>query len=374
MGTAKVSTTASGSGGGAGGFGGGAGSAAGAALVTDEIGAHNRPGVPHGALQALVSKAAMHSISILIFFCSILPSMTVQDSSPLAGLPILGETVHQNYPTASLYVVATPIGNVTDISLRALHVLSLVDAIACEDTRNTAQLMNRFGLHKPLLAAHMHNEREAAQGLVARLQAGERIALVSDAGTPAVSDPGARIVDAVRAAGLRVIPLPGASAAVTALSASGLVNDQFHFVGFLPSKARQREVMLQGLAAAQATLVFYEAPHRIVECAQALAEAFGPARQVVFARELTKLFEQIHRCPLGEAAAWLRSDANHEKGEFVVLVEGAPPAEQGQDAEADRVLQILLAELPVKQAASLAAQITGKKKNALYDRALELKR
>jgi len=299
--------------------------------------------------------------------------MTAQDSSPLAALPILGETVHQNYPTASLYVVATPIGNVTDISLRALHVLSLVDAVACEDTRNTAQLMNRFGLHKPLIAAHMHNEREAAEGLIARLQAGERIALVSDAGTPAVSDPGARIVDAVRAAGLRVIPLPGASAAVAALSASGLVNDQFHFVGFLPSKAKQREAVLQGLVAAPATLVLYEAPHRIVECAQALADVFGAGRQVVFAREVTKLFEQIHRCPLGEAVSWLKSDANHEKGEFVVLVEGAPPADEGQDAETDRILQILLAELPVKQAATLAAQITGKKKNALYDRALELK-
>ena len=373
-GTAKVSTTASGSGGGAGGFGLGAGTAAGGALVTDVIGAHNRPGVPQGALQALASTAeAMQSISLLILFDSILPPMTAQDSSPLTSLPVLGETVHQTYPTASLYVVATPIGNVADISLRALHVLSLVDAVACEDTRNTAQLMNRFGLHKPLIAAHMHNEREAADGLVARLLAGERIALVSDAGTPAVSDPGARIVDAVRAAGLRVIPLPGASAAVAALSASGLVNDQFHFVGFLPSKAKQRETVLQGLVAAPATLVFYEAPHRIVECAQALADAFGVARQVVFAREVTKLFEQIHRCPLGEAVAWLKSDANHEKGEFVVLVEGAPPAAEGQDAEADRILQILLAELPVKQAASLAAQITGKKKNALYDRALELK-
>ena len=299
--------------------------------------------------------------------------MTAQDSSPLAGLPILGETVHQTYPTASLYVVATPIGNVTDITLRALHVLSLVDAVACEDTRNTAQLMNRFGLHKPLIAAHMHNEREAAEGLIARLLAGERIALVSDAGTPAVSDPGARIVDAVRAAGLRVIPLPGASAAVAALSASGLVNDQFHFVGFLPSKSKQRETVLQGLLAAPATLVFYEAPHRIVECAQALAEVFGADRQVVFAREVSKLFEQIHRCPLGEAVSWLKSDANHEKGEFVVLIEGAPPAAEGQDAETDRILQILVAELPVKQAAALAAQITGKKKNALYDRALELK-
>jgi 16S rRNA (cytidine1402-2'-O)-methyltransferase len=299
--------------------------------------------------------------------------MTAQDSNPLANLPILGETVHQTYPKASLYVVATPIGNVADISLRALHVLSLVDAVACEDTRNTAQLMNRFGLHKPLIAAHMHNEREAADGLISRLQAGERIALVSDAGTPAVSDPGARIVDAVRAAGLRVIPLPGASAAVAALSASGLVNDQFHFIGFLPSKAKQREAVLQGLLAAPATLVFYEAPHRIVECAQALADVFGAARQVVFAREVTKLFEQIHRCTLGDAVAWLRSDANHEKGEFVVLVEGAPPAEEGHDGETDRILKILLAELPLKQAAALAAQITGKKKNALYDRALELK-
>ncbi|AKU23322.1 16S rRNA (cytidine(1402)-2'-O)-methyltransferase [Massilia sp. NR 4-1] len=299
--------------------------------------------------------------------------MTVQDSSPIANLPIMGEAAHQFYPSATLYVVATPIGNVTDISLRALHILSLADAVACEDTRNTAQLMNRFGISKPLLAAHMHNEREAAQMLIARLQAGERIALVSDAGTPAVSDPGARIVDAVRAAGLNVVPLPGASAAVTALSASGLVNDEFHFVGFLPSKAKQRESVLQSLAAAKPILVFYEAPHRILECAAALKEAFGPERQVVFARELTKLFEEIHRCPLADAEAWLRADIHREKGEYVVLVDGAPAAEEEDDAEAERVLGILLAELPVKQAASLAAQITGRKKNALYDRALQLK-
>ncbi|UTY57264.1 16S rRNA (cytidine(1402)-2'-O)-methyltransferase [Massilia sp. erpn] len=299
--------------------------------------------------------------------------MTVQDSSPIANLPIMGEAAHQTYPSATLYVVATPIGNVTDISLRALHILSLADAVACEDTRNTAQLMNRFGISKPLLAAHMHNEREAAQMLIARLQAGERIALVSDAGTPAVSDPGARIVDAVRAAGLNVVPLPGASAAVTALSASGLVNDEFHFVGFLPSKAKQRESVLQSLAAAKPILVFYEAPHRILECAAALKEAFGPERQVVFARELTKLFEEIHRCPLADADAWLRADAHREKGEYVVLVDGAPAADEEDDAEAERVLSILLAELPVKQAAALAAQITGRKKNALYDRALQLK-
>ncbi|KQW89915.1 16S rRNA methyltransferase [Massilia sp. Root418] len=298
--------------------------------------------------------------------------MTVQATS-IATLPVLGETANQTYPIATLYVVATPIGNVTDISLRALHVLSLVDAVACEDTRNTAQLMTRFGLHKPLIAAHQHNEREAAEALVARLQAGERIALVSDAGTPAVSDPGARIVDAVRAAGLRVVPLPGASAAVAAISASGLLNDQFHFIGFLPSKAKQRDTMLQQLRNVTATMVFYEAPHRIVECAAALAAAFEPTRQVVFARELTKLFEEIHRCPLSDAVAWLGADAHREKGEYVVLVEGVAEAEDAQDAEAERILALLVAELPVKQAAALTAQITGRKKNALYERALQMK-
>jgi len=299
--------------------------------------------------------------------------MTVQESSVLATLPVLGETALQTYPTATLYVVATPIGNVTDISLRALHVLTLVDAIACEDTRNTSHLLQRFGIHKPLVAAHMHNEREAAQMIVQRLQAGERIALVSDAGTPGVSDPGAKIVDAVIAAGLRVVPLPGASAAVTALSASGLINDQFHFVGFLPAKAKQRETVLNGLRSVTATMVFYEAPHRIAECAAALAAAFEPTRQVVFARELTKLFEEIQRCTLSEAAAWIAADAHREKGEYVVLLAGAPEATDAGDAEAERILNILLAECSVKQAASLAAQITGRKKNALYDRALALR-
>ncbi|QBE63888.1 16S rRNA (cytidine(1402)-2'-O)-methyltransferase [Pseudoduganella lutea] len=299
--------------------------------------------------------------------------MTVHESSPIAALPVLGETALQTYPTATLYVVATPIGNVTDIGLRALHVLGLVDAVACEDTRNTSHLMQRFGISKPLLAAHMHNEREAGETIVRRLQAGERIALVSDAGTPAVSDPGAKIVDAVRAAGLRVVPLPGASAAVTALSASGLINDQFHFVGFLPAKAKQRETALAALRNVTATMVFYEAPHRIAEFTQALVAVFEPTRQVVFARELTKLFEEIHRCPLSDAMAWLAGDAHREKGEFVVLLEGAAAQSDAQDAEAERVLKILLAELPLKQAASLAAQITGAKKNALYDRALALK-
>jgi 16S rRNA (cytidine1402-2'-O)-methyltransferase len=233
-------------------------------------------------------------------------------------------------------------------------------------------LLSRYGLSKTLLAAHEHNEREAAEKIVARLQAGERIALVSDAGTPAVSDPGARIVDAVLRAGLRALPLPGPSAAVTALSVSGLVNDQFQFIGFLPSKARQREIVLAGLAAVPATLVLYEAPHRIIETIDALLQAFGPARQIVLARELTKLFESVHRCSLSEAPAWLAADANRQKGEFVLLIEAAPVA-LDDSAEGERVLQILLAELSIKQASALAAQITGQKKNALYERALALK-
>ena len=299
--------------------------------------------------------------------------MTVQEISSIASLPIMTEAAHQIYPIATLYIVATPIGNVTDISLRALHLLSLADAVACEDTRNTAHLLTRFGLNKPLIAAHQHNEREVAETLIARLHAGERIALVSDAGTPAVSDPGARIVDAVRAAGLRVLPLPGPSAAITAISASGLLNDQFYFVGFLPAKAKQRENMLHSLRGVTATMVFYEAPHRILDCATALAAAFEPTRQVVFARELTKLFEEIHRCPLSEAESWIRADAHREKGEFVVLLEGATEAQDAEDVEAERILNILLAECSVKQAANLTAQITGRKKNALYERALQLK-
>lgn len=285
---------------------------------------------------------------------------------------IMSEVAQQSYPSATLYVVATPIGNTADIGLRALHVLSTADAVACEDTRNTAHLLSRYGLSKELIAAHQHNEREAAQKILARLQAGQRIALVSDAGTPAVSDPGARIVDAVHAAGLRVMPLPGASAAVTALSASGLVQDCFQFVGFLPSKPKQREAALAALRETSSTLVFYEAPHRIVETVQAIASAFEPSRRIVFARELTKLFEQIYRCSLAEAEAWLLADPNRQKGEFVLVVEGAPQAD-GDQAEAERILRILLAECPLKQAASLAAQITGLKKNALYDRALQLK-
>jgi 16S rRNA (cytidine1402-2'-O)-methyltransferase len=296
-----------------------------------------------------------------------------QPDSTLSSLPLLQEVAQQIYPAATLYVVATPIGNAADISLRALHVLTIADAVACEDTRNTGHLLTRYGLAKELVAAHEHNEREAADKLIRRLQTGQRIALVSDAGTPAVSDPGARIVDAVRTAGLRVMPLPGASAALAALSASGLVRDRFYFVGFLPSKAKQRDTELVQLRNIAATLVFYEAPHRITESVAALAAAFEPTRQIVFARELTKLFEEIHRCSLADATAWLAADSNRQKGEYVLLVEGASDVVDEDDAEADRVLTVLLSECSVKQAAALAAQLTGQKKNALYERALRIK-
>ena len=299
--------------------------------------------------------------------------MTDQQTIDIARLPVMGEAAQQSYPTATLYVVATPIGNVTDITLRALHLLALSDVIACEDTRKTGALLQRFGLSKQTIAAHQHNEREVAEKIVERLQAGQRVALVSDAGTPGVSDPGARIVDVVRAAGLNVVPLPGPSAAITALSASGLVNDRFHFVGFLPAKAKGREAALASLVRETSTLVLYEAPHRIVDCVEALAAAFEPTRQVVFARELSKMFEEVHRCELKDALAWVKADQHRERGEFVVLVAGAVEASDAEDVEAERILQILLSECSVKQAANLAAQITGRKKNALYERALQIK-
>jgi 16S rRNA (cytidine1402-2'-O)-methyltransferase len=288
-------------------------------------------------------------------------------------IPLLADEIaQQNYPSGALYIIATPIGNVADISLRALHVLSIVDAVACEDTRNTGILLSRYGLSKPLIAAHEHNERDVAQRLISRMQTGERIALVSDAGTPAISDPGARIVDAVRSAELRIIPLPGPSAPIAAISASGLVNDQFLFVGFLPSSSSQRKEALAKLRQQQATLVFLESPHRVLETLEIMSQTFEPARQIIIARELTKLFEEIHRCPLSEAVSWMQSNANHAKGEFVLLLEGVTTVTDTVAIEAERVLSILLTELSVSQAVALAARITGQKKNTLYQRALEV--
>lgn len=256
---------------------------------------------------------------------------------------------------------------------RAIDVLRQVPWVAAEDTRHSAPLLKHFGSKARLLAAHRHNEEEAAQQVIARLAVGESVALVSDAGTPAVSDPGARLVARVRTAGYRVVPLPGPCAAVAALSASGLAEAHFLFYGFLPAKARQREAALRELASLPCALVFYEAPHRILETVAALATVYGAERTLVMARELSKLFESIHSCPLGAAHEWLLADANRQRGEFVLLVSGAPAA--GDDGEGERVLTLLLDEgLPVKQAAKLAHAITGAAKNALYERALSLKK
>lgn len=273
-------------------------------------------------------------------------------------------------------MVATPLGNLGDLTARAADVLRAVHWVAAEDTRHSAPLLRHLGASARLLAAHEHNEEAAARQVIDRLAAGESVALVSDAGTPAISDPGARLVARVREAGYRVVPLPGACAAVTALSASGATAPHWLFYGFLPTKAKQRAEALRELAALPMALVFYEAPHRIVEAVGALAQAFGSERRIVIARELTKLFETIHACPLGDAGAWLAADANRQKGEFVLIVD-APEAGSGSgdgEAEAVRVLKLLLDDgLPVKQAAKLASAITGAAKNALYERALALR-
>ncbi len=270
-------------------------------------------------------------------------------------------------------MVATPIGNVADITLRALHVLGVVERIAAEDTRNSGQLLARYGIAKPLLAVHEHNERAAAARIVEYLQAGERIAYVSDAGTPGISDPGLRLVDAVREAGLAVVPLPGASALTTTLSVTGDWASTFAFFGFLPAKAKQRAAQLHQLAGHTQALVFYEAPHRIVETVQALVDAFGGERRLLIARELTKLHEALHRCTLAEGPTWLAADTNRQRGEFVLVVEGAPQAQPGADNH-DALLAILLDELPVSGAVKVAMAITGASRNRLYARALELKK
>ncbi len=278
----------------------------------------------------------------------------------------------QASPPGSLAIVATPIGNLRDITLRALDVLRSVDLIAAEDTRTSQHLLMAHGIQARLLALHEHNEAAAAQGIIGALQAGKRVAYISDAGTPGLSDPGARLVRAVRAAGLPVLPIPGASALTAALSVSGL-EGRFLFQGFLPPKAGARRQVLQALAALPTALVFYEAPHRIEETVADLAAMLGGERSLFLAREISKRFEQFHFCPLARAGAWLAADANHRRGEFVLLV--WPPGEETDpsQSEARRVLEILLPELPLKQAAHLAVKLTGGRKNDLYDLALRLK-
>jgi len=269
-------------------------------------------------------------------------------------------------------VVATPIGNLEDISSRALDSLARADAIAAEDTRVTARLLEHHRLQGKLVAVHEHNERRAADWIVEELARGRNIALVTDAGTPAVSDPGATVVAKARAAGFKVVPVPGPNAAVTALSAAGIADGPFLFAGFLPAKPGARRKALEALSVLPYTLVLYEAPHRVVECVQDMATTLGTERIVLIARELTKMFEQLHRCSLGEAAAWLEADPDRRRGEFVLIAEGAAVRDRGMKLDWERVLTTLLAELPLAHAVRLACKLTGAKKKAVYARALEL--
>ena len=256
-----------------------------------------------------------------------------------------------------------------------MDVLKGVQTIAAEDTRVTSRLLQHYGITgAKLIALHEHNESRTAPRIVSELEAGRSVALVSDAGTPAFSDPGARLVSAVREAGYKVVPIPGANAAAAALSASGFGGTQFLFYGFLPAKTGERRTVLETLSRLPFLLVLYEAPHRVEETVADLASTFGSTRQLVIARELTKLFESIHTCTLGEAGAWLSADPNRLKGEFVLLVEGAPQSAEVLSPEVQRTLEVLVGELPLKQAAQLTAKITGASKNDLYELGLRLKR
>lgn len=269
---------------------------------------------------------------------------------------------------ATLYVVATPIGNLGDMVPRAIQILQSADLIAAEDTRHSRRLLDHFGIRTRCVAYHDHSSDADLQALLAQLQGGASIALISDAGTPLMSDPGFRLVDAALALGVRVVPVPGACAAVAALSAAGLPTDRFAFEGFLPAKSGARQRALELLAAEPRTLVFYEAPHRLFDTLADLVAVFGPDRPAALARELTKLHETIRRAPLGELQAWATA-TGQDRGEAVLLVAGAPRRDDA-DVEAERVLRILIEELPLKQAAALAARIAGGRKNDLYQRAL----
>ena len=286
----------------------------------------------------------------------------------------------QHHPAGALYVVATPIGNLADITLRAVHVLGLVDAIACEDTRHSAPLLRQLGVEgKPLIALHQHNEREAASQVLVRLARGERVAYVSDAGTPAISDPGAALVAAAHEAGHRVLPIPGASSAVAALSVAGdaalAAQAPFTFVGFLPARGAEREHALDALAAAASTQVLFEAPHRIEGLAVALADICA-GRTVTVCRELTKQFETVARLSATALPAWFAADPNRTRGEFVLVVHARSESVERDEEHAafDTTLQTLLAALPLKQAVALTAELSGAPRNAVYERALALKR
>lgn len=284
-------------------------------------------------------------------------------------------TGEANSAAGTLYVIATPIGNLEDISARALRVLSEVALIAAEDTRHSARLMQHFGIATPLAACHEHNERDEGGRFIRRLLGGDDVALISDAGTPLISDPGFHLVRQARAAGVRVVPVPGACALIAALCAAGLPSDRFIFEGFLPAKQVARRTRLELLKAESRTLIFYEAPHRILDALADLEAVFGSDRSAVLGRELTKTFETLKGLPLGALRAWVEADSNQQRGECVLVVGGwqAPEQDDAIDANARRVLHLLMSELPVKRAAALAAEITGVRKNLLYQLALQEK-
>ena len=273
----------------------------------------------------------------------------------------------------ALYVVATPIGNLRDITLRALDVLSAVDVIAAEDTRNTAKLLNHYGIvSQRLMSIHKHNERDSAQKIENILQQEKSVAIVTDAGTPGISDPGSLLVNILRTKGYKIVPIPGANAAITAISSSGLTNPTFYFYGFLPNKSSERRRTIEKLQEIPSVLVFYEAPHRVMECVEDLVYVLGNEREVVFSRELTKMFENIHTCKLSEAMEWLKSDSNNQKGEFVLLVSGGDNS-INKSLLGNKSLSILLKELPLKKAVDIAVEISGESRKALYKKAIELK-
>ncbi|QFT55977.1 16S rRNA (cytidine(1402)-2'-O)-methyltransferase [Microbulbifer sp. THAF38] len=275
---------------------------------------------------------------------------------------------------ALLYIVATPIGNLADMVPRAIEVLQCADLVAAEDTRHSQRLFSHFNIETPLMAYHDHSDDKRTGQILQRLEQGQTVALISDAGTPLISDPGYRLVREARERDIRVVPIPGACAFVAALSAAGLPSDRFSFEGFLPAKAGPRERALQELAGDNRTLVFYEAPHRVADTLQAMAEIFGTEREAVIAREVSKAFETFQLMPLGELVDWVRSDSNQQRGEIVLLVRGAERRRDTElDAEAQRVMTLLLAELPPKKAAAIAAEITGVNKKTLYNWSLQQK-
>lgn len=285
--------------------------------------------------------------------------------------PSESEAAPEAVQAGHLYVVATPIGHLGDLSPRAREVLAGVDVIAAEDTRTSATLLRHYGVSTATLALHEHNENRVAAALVERLRRGDSLALISDAGTPLISDPGFALVRAARAAGVPVVAVPGPCAAIAALSMSGLPSDRFVFVGFLPAKAAARRAALESLRGRGETLILYESSHRIVECVAAIAEVFGGQRQICLAREITKRFEQSLTAVAQEVLDWLRMDADRQRGEFVLVVHGAE-AEAGLVDDGERVLRLLLCEMPPARAAKLAAEISGAPKNALYKLALQI--